>query len=59
MKTIQQILNELGSKAIEKAYFYEHPVKLYEVENHDDMTIDEFRVYVSKKYHFLDINRNT
>ena len=50
MKTIQQVLRETDHEAIEAAYFYEHPINLWEVRNHDDITIGEFYRRISGRF---------
>ncbi len=55
MKTIQQILKETDHKSIEAAYFFEHPINLWEVKNHADITIGEFNSRISSRFQgFLD-----
>lgn len=41
MKTIQQIIKEMDPIDIEKAYYAEYPIRLWEIKNHDEMTIKE------------------
>ena len=50
MKTIQQILIETDHKSIESAYFYEHPINLWEVKDFDDITIGEFNNSISARF---------
>ena len=55
MKTIQQVLIETDHKSIESAYFYDHPINLWEVKNFDDITIGEFNNRISSRFQaFLD-----
>ena len=41
MKTIQQIIKEMDPIDIVKAYYAEYPIRLWEIKNHDEMTIKE------------------
>ena len=50
MKTIQQILKETNHKSIESAYFYDHPINLWEVRNLDDISIGEFNKRISNRF---------
>ena len=50
MKTIQQVLIETDHKSIESAYFYEHPINLWEVKDFDDITIGEFNNSISARF---------
>jgi hypothetical protein len=50
MKTIQQVLIETDHKSIESAYFYEHPINLWEVKDFDDITIGEFKNSISARF---------
>ena len=50
VKTIQQVLKELGANEIEKAYFREHPVELKELEGCDDMTVGDLKKRVSDRF---------
>ncbi len=50
MKTIQEIIKEKDPKEIESAYFYEYPINLWKVKNHDDRTIGEFNKLVSDRF---------
>ena len=50
MKTIQQVLRETDHKSIESAYFYEHPINLWEVKNLDDISIGEFNKHISDRF---------
>ena len=55
MKTIQLVLKETDHKEIEKAYFYEHPININEMEEHADKTIGEVMAGVSARFQsFLD-----
>jgi len=50
MKTIQQVLRETDHKSIESAYFFEHPINLWEVKNLDDISIGEFNKHISDRF---------
>lgn len=50
MKTIQQIIKEMDPIDIEKAYYTEYPIRLWEIKNHDEMTIKEYKEKVSERF---------
>lgn len=50
MQTIQEVIKNTDPKAIEDAYFYTYPVKLWEVIKSDDLKIGEFKKRLSKKF---------
>ena len=59
LKTIQQVIQELDSDRIEKAYFYEHPINLLDVQDIDDITIGDYKAAISKRFqNFVDRLRN-
>ena len=50
MKTIQQIIKEMDPIDIVKAYYAEYPIRLWEIKNHDEMTIKEYKEKVSERF---------
>ena len=59
LKTIQQVIQEMDSERIEKAYFYEHPVNLIEVRDFDEATIGVLKAVISERFQaFIDRLRN-
>ena len=45
MKTIQQVLREMDEESIERAFFEEHPINIFDVEGYDEeLTIGAYLV---------------
>lgn len=50
MKTIQQVIREMDSEKIEKAYFYEFPVELWEIDGLEDKTLGKIKERISVRF---------